>query len=277
MLVCFGAAWPVSIYKSIRTRAVEGKSLPFLIIVFVGYIAGILHKLVFHYDLVIFLYALNAAMVGLDAVLYLRNRLYHIRKSFEDAGDAQPQPGGRHVKVLIAYRSRYGTTASCARALAGMIRPQSVIVDLARSRAVDLKPFDVVLIGGSIYGGKILPPVRSFCERNRETLLERKVGLFICCFYQGEHAREQLRNAFPDWLRERLVCPRAGGWRACPREAHFARPAPRPQPRTGAKRYSAAEPRGAPGACRRGQRLGGYLISASATSLERNSTFIPTP
>jgi hypothetical protein len=28
MLVCFGAAWPVSIYKSLKTRAVAGKSLP---------------------------------------------------------------------------------------------------------------------------------------------------------------------------------------------------------------------------------------------------------
>ena len=57
MLVCFGAAWPVSIYKSLKTRAVAGKSLFFLVIVLVGYVAGILHKLIFHYDLVIFLYA----------------------------------------------------------------------------------------------------------------------------------------------------------------------------------------------------------------------------
>jgi hypothetical protein len=86
MLVCFGAAWPVSIYKSLRTRAVAGKSLPFLVIVFVGYIAGILHKLLFRYDLVIFLYALNALMVGFDMFLYLRNRLYHVRRSLADAG-----------------------------------------------------------------------------------------------------------------------------------------------------------------------------------------------
>jgi hypothetical protein len=84
MLVCFGAAWPVSIYKSLKTRAVAGKSLFFLIIVLAGYVAGILHKLVFHYDLVIFLYLLNAVMVSLDIVLYLRNRLYHVRKSLEE-------------------------------------------------------------------------------------------------------------------------------------------------------------------------------------------------
>jgi len=83
MLVCFGAAWPVSIYKSLRTREVAGKSLPFLVIILVGYAAGILHKIVYHYDLVIFLYALNALMVSADIAIYLRNRVYHMRKSLE--------------------------------------------------------------------------------------------------------------------------------------------------------------------------------------------------
>ncbi len=92
MLICFGAAWPVSIYKSLKTRAIAGKSLPFLVIIVVGYVAGILHKLIFHYDLVIFLYILNALMVSLDIALYLRNRLYHIRASLNEAG--QSREGG---------------------------------------------------------------------------------------------------------------------------------------------------------------------------------------
>jgi hypothetical protein len=85
MLVCFGAAWPVSIYKSLKTRAVAGKSLVFLVIVLVGYAAGILHKLFFHPDLVVWLYALNAVLVGADIALYLRNRLSHVRRSLSEA------------------------------------------------------------------------------------------------------------------------------------------------------------------------------------------------
>jgi uncharacterized membrane protein YbjE (DUF340 family) len=85
MLVCFGAAWPVSIWKSLKTRQVAGKSLPFLVIVLVGYAAGILHKIVFRFDPVIYLYILNALMVTIDIILYLRNRLYHVRRSLADA------------------------------------------------------------------------------------------------------------------------------------------------------------------------------------------------
>ena len=74
MLLCFGAAWPLSIYKSYRSRQTAGKSLPFLVVVLIGYAVGILHKAIFHFDLVICFYAMNAAMVSIDILLFLRNR-----------------------------------------------------------------------------------------------------------------------------------------------------------------------------------------------------------
>lgn len=74
MLVCFGFAWPPSIYKSWKTRQTGGKSLAFLLIVELGYLAGILNKVFYHYDLVIVLYGINFTMVAIDIGLYLRNR-----------------------------------------------------------------------------------------------------------------------------------------------------------------------------------------------------------
>jgi uncharacterized membrane protein YbjE (DUF340 family) len=73
MLICFGSAWPFSIYRSWISRSTKGKSLLFMIIIMCGYCAGILHKLFFHYDNVIYLYILNLLMVAVDVSLYLRN------------------------------------------------------------------------------------------------------------------------------------------------------------------------------------------------------------
>lgn len=73
MLVCFGAAWPLSIYKSYTSRSTEGKSLSFLIVILVGYVAGILHKIFNQYDAVVYLYLLNFIMVLTDLLIYLRN------------------------------------------------------------------------------------------------------------------------------------------------------------------------------------------------------------
>ena len=73
MLVAFGAAWPTAIYKSVKTKSTEGKSVLFLVIIMSGYIFGILHKAVYNYDFVIYLYMLNFCMVLTDLLLYFYN------------------------------------------------------------------------------------------------------------------------------------------------------------------------------------------------------------
>ena len=75
MLLCFGAAWPFSIYKSYTSRKNAGKSVIFLFIVLLGYAAGILHKVFHNLDFVIYLYLLNGLMVITDIALYWRNTL----------------------------------------------------------------------------------------------------------------------------------------------------------------------------------------------------------
>lgn len=74
MLVCFGAAWPLNIYRSWQTRSAVGKSLLFLIVVNVGYVAGMLHKIIYNNDIVLYLYILNFLMVSVDIGLYFWNK-----------------------------------------------------------------------------------------------------------------------------------------------------------------------------------------------------------
>ena len=82
MILCFGASWPFNVVKSYRARTAKGKSLLFLILIEVGYIAGIAAKLTNPVYMaafgekwyVLFFYVLNFTMVGVDVVLYFRNR-----------------------------------------------------------------------------------------------------------------------------------------------------------------------------------------------------------
>lgn len=73
MLLCFGAAWPFSIIKSYKSRSVAGKSPYFLIVVIIGYISGIINKILYSNDIVMYLYILNLLMVATDLALYYRN------------------------------------------------------------------------------------------------------------------------------------------------------------------------------------------------------------
>ena len=73
MLVCFGFSWPFSIMKSIRSRSTKGKSLVFMLLVLCGYIFGLIHKLLYSRDWVIWAYATAMLLVIIDLLLYVRN------------------------------------------------------------------------------------------------------------------------------------------------------------------------------------------------------------
>ena len=74
MMLCFGFAWPFSIYKSWRSRSTKGKSVAFLYVVLAGYVAGIVHKVLNSFDAAIVFYIINFLLVSADIVLFHRNR-----------------------------------------------------------------------------------------------------------------------------------------------------------------------------------------------------------
>ena len=83
MLICFGVSWPVSIAKTLRTKKVEGKSSLFMAIVSLGYLSGIIHKILYSFDWVIALYVFNLFMVLTDLILYLKYKhRYYSRLNF---------------------------------------------------------------------------------------------------------------------------------------------------------------------------------------------------
>lgn len=77
MMVCFGVSWPIAAYKTFKTKSVGGKSFSFSCLIMTGYVCGVLHKLLYSLDWVIFLYLLNMFFLSLDMILYLR---YKTRK-----------------------------------------------------------------------------------------------------------------------------------------------------------------------------------------------------
>ena len=74
MLICFGFSWPLNVIKSYRAGTAKGTSLPFMILIITGYIAGIFAKLVtVQTNYVLIAYILNLAIVSLNVVVYFRN------------------------------------------------------------------------------------------------------------------------------------------------------------------------------------------------------------
>lgn len=74
MLICFGLSWPASIARSWRARSSKGKSVIFMLLIFLGYLMGIASKLLAGYfTYSVAFYILNLVLVGIDIGLYFRN------------------------------------------------------------------------------------------------------------------------------------------------------------------------------------------------------------
>lgn len=81
MVLCFGASWPMNIMRSYRARTAKGKSVAFLILISIGYVAGIISKFLNESYMasfaskwyVLVFYCINLVMVCIDLCLYVRN------------------------------------------------------------------------------------------------------------------------------------------------------------------------------------------------------------
>ena len=81
MILCFGISWPLSIYKSWKSRTAKGKSLTFELFIWIGYIFGIIRKFLqlsadpqqeWLFYLAWAFYFLNFIEITVDMALYFR-------------------------------------------------------------------------------------------------------------------------------------------------------------------------------------------------------------
>ena len=86
MLACFGLSWPISVYKSIKSKSTQGKSIVFIIAIIIGYISGIIGKIVNNQlTYVLIIYCFNLIVVSVDFALFFINRKNE-KKNFEIGG-----------------------------------------------------------------------------------------------------------------------------------------------------------------------------------------------
>lgn len=74
MLICFGLSWPLNLVKNIKCGSAKGMSLPFILLITFGYIAGISSKIMAgRFNYVFAVYILNIVIVALNIVVYFVN------------------------------------------------------------------------------------------------------------------------------------------------------------------------------------------------------------
>ena len=104
------------------------------------------------------------------------------------------------MNILIVFATKYGCTEKCVNKLKDKLTGEIDTVNLKNSSQINVSNYETVIIGGSIHAGKIQKKVKKFCQNYLSILIDKRIGLFICCMEEGEKAINQFNEAFPDEL-----------------------------------------------------------------------------
>jgi menaquinone-dependent protoporphyrinogen oxidase len=105
------------------------------------------------------------------------------------------------MATLILYMTTHGCTEKAVRILMNHLNDDINLVNLEGVADPDLSLYDRVIIGGSIHMGEIQKGLKKYCERNLPELLKKKIGLILCCMFEGDVAKKQFEEAYPEALR----------------------------------------------------------------------------
>lgn len=105
------------------------------------------------------------------------------------------------MKTLIVYDTRHGCTEKYVQMLTKGLSDTVIEYRIKDKSKIDFDEFDTIIVGGSIHAGRIQGSVKRFCDKKRDLLLKKTLGLFICCMEENEKARLQFEENFPAVLR----------------------------------------------------------------------------
>jgi menaquinone-dependent protoporphyrinogen oxidase len=106
------------------------------------------------------------------------------------------------MNTLIVYASKYGCTEKCSELLLKELIGKADIINLKKVSNIDISKYDKIIIGGSIYIGKIQKEVTEFCSKNLDKLKEKRIGLFICGLQEADMIKAEFDLNFNSELIE---------------------------------------------------------------------------
>jgi menaquinone-dependent protoporphyrinogen oxidase len=107
------------------------------------------------------------------------------------------------MRTLIVYGTKHGATKKVVDMLKEKIAGDVSVVNAKEKIKCDIKSFDVVIIGSSIYIGAIRKEVKKFIRSNLEEILSRKIGLFLVSG-GSEEIESYYKKNFPEELLKKV-------------------------------------------------------------------------
>lgn len=104
------------------------------------------------------------------------------------------------MKTLIVYAGNQEAIKSIAEQMKEDLGKDVDLVNLKDESDPSIEPYQRIIIGGSAKGGQVQKRLNAFCTKNLDELLVKETGLFICSMEEGEAAKRQLMDFYPEEL-----------------------------------------------------------------------------
>ncbi len=106
------------------------------------------------------------------------------------------------MKTAVIYISNHGTSEKVAKHIANSKLHREVnLYNLRDKQTFSLEAYDSIVLGCSIHAGSPQCKMKKFIKNNEELLLQKTIGLFLCCMNEPEF-ESQFERAYPENIRD---------------------------------------------------------------------------
>ncbi|WP_445487733.1 flavodoxin domain-containing protein [Niallia sp. 03133] len=117
------------------------------------------------------------------------------------------------MQSIIIYSTKHGTVEKAVNKLKQEMEGTVDSFHLKKEAIPSLEKYDVVILGGSIYMGKIQKEMSQYMKDHLELLLKKRVGLFLCAGQPNtEELLKEWEKAFPAELSKHALAKETFGY-----------------------------------------------------------------
>lgn len=105
------------------------------------------------------------------------------------------------MKSIITYATKYGSTEEVAKRIKAELDEGTQLCNILTETVPPLDGYDTVILGGSIYMGRVQKQITEYCNSHLQELLKKNVGLFLCAGTpKEEDQQKELQMNFSETL-----------------------------------------------------------------------------
>lgn len=89
------------------------------------------------------------------------------------------------MRSIVLYSSKYGTTQSVAKKIAEELNCEYISLD--QKNHVDLSQYDQIILGTSVYMGRMRKPIFNILNNEQDLLNQKRTTLYFCCNQETDY------------------------------------------------------------------------------------------